>query len=153
MSVVGLSPSDLVNGLRAAKTILEAVKEEGGSKEKIVTALMSIEHDLEAIKNLEGVLDTVPDELSATTVDIRNRVRSLREFQENRRARLLKHKNALVSGTTFKAKAKSAYTQVVWPFSGEKDFQESCTRTAAALDATHLDAIMSGTITPHKTLC
>ncbi|OCT50696.1 hypothetical protein CLCR_07835 [Cladophialophora carrionii] len=63
MSVVGISPSDLVNGfLEQPRGVVEALKDEDGSEQQAAAALTSLEHELAAVDGLEAFLDSVQDE-------------------------------------------------------------------------------------------
>ncbi|ETI23519.1 hypothetical protein G647_05321 [Cladophialophora carrionii CBS 160.54] len=72
MSVVGISPSDLVNGFLAAKRVVEALKDEDGSEQQAVAALTSLKHELAAVDGLEAFLDGVQDEARPSMVQVRD---------------------------------------------------------------------------------
>ncbi|KIW95837.1 uncharacterized protein Z519_02901 [Cladophialophora bantiana CBS 173.52] len=142
MSLVGISPSDIVNGVHAAKTIIEAVRDDNGSEEKVLAASTGIHHHLESIKNFENALNSMPQESSASKTQVQSRVMSLRTIQEAQKSRLAKYKDPLINRTGCKAKVKRVYRQLAWPFSGEKDFADATARVASASDAVHLDAVV-----------
>ncbi len=143
MSGLGVSPTDLFNGIRAAETIIKALKDDGGSEEKVATAVTSIEHHLGAIRSLEDLLDTLPDDAVSCTTGTRERVKSLRQSEEARLGSLLeRYEIPPTSSSTVKGKAKRVCRQLAWPYSGEKELAASSARLAASSDAVHLDAVV-----------
>ncbi|EXJ61464.1 uncharacterized protein A1O5_11780 [Cladophialophora psammophila CBS 110553] len=142
MSFVGISPSDIVNGVHAAKTIIEALRDNNGSDEKVVAASTGIDHHLESIQNFENVLNNLPQESAASKTQVQSRVMSLRTIEEARKSQLAKYKDSLTNRTGCKAKVRRVYRQLAWPFGGEKDFADATARVASASDAVHLDAVV-----------
>ncbi|OAL20549.1 hypothetical protein AYO22_08850 [Fonsecaea multimorphosa] len=120
----GFSPPDAVNGICAVKTVWDALREDKGSKERVATASASVDHHLESMQNLQAVIDSTPDEVSASKTGVEKRVRALGQFQESRRSQLTKYKP--------------------WhgPFSGKKEFESSHARIASSAHAVQLDATL-----------
>lgn len=85
MSIMGISPTDIAIGFRTAKTIIDAVREQDGSKERFTTAVSSIEQHLEAVKDYEHIVKATSDEVSTSKPKMQHRLASLLRSQEGRK--------------------------------------------------------------------
>ncbi|KIW51620.1 hypothetical protein PV05_10324 [Exophiala xenobiotica] len=75
MSIVGISPTDIVNGIRVTKRAIEALRDQDGARDDFADASASVGHHIDAIQNLENAFNDTSDRSTQLSTGIPDKVR------------------------------------------------------------------------------
>ncbi len=140
MSGFGFSASDIVNGVKVASKGVNALRNEGGSKESYGEISDGLVLRSKALKNLDRqaiLAATISPDISN---DLHLTVEHLTRREEKITKRLGKFEKDLGS-TASSCKRREIPRKLQWAFGGEQDFRESHARAAPGIDAALIQAI------------
>ena len=141
MSVVGLSPSDIVNGVRVVGKGISALKENGGSQSTYRTACESLHAQIGALQNVKDFANRPAPSATPSSVALSDSIRLQRETNRQINDELCKSDAALGCSAS-SSKRHGVPKKLGWAFSGDQDFRERIARSAAGLDAITLNTIV-----------
>jgi hypothetical protein len=139
MSVIGISPSDIVAGGKAIGKAVSAIRD-GGSRYSFQEADGSVRDRITASKFIEEHFATssIPSSNSTALVE------AAKQLCTRDQAFRRKHDkyNCSLGPHTASSRYRQAGSALKWAFKGEKDLEEHNNRVAAAVDATILHSIL-----------
>lgn len=137
MSIIGLSPNDIVNGARLVARGLSALRDDGGSREHFQQTSESHLHLEEATKALVQALSStdVPDALPSS----RSKQLAQRLHRQNAR---LQHLAADLGPNARPGKRHGTLKKLLWEFKEDGQCKDSDARSKPAVDAVLIEAIL-----------
>lgn len=146
MSIVGISPTDIVNGIRVTKRAIEALRDKDGAKDDFATVSASVDHHIDAIQNLENAFNDTPDRSTQLSTGIPDKVQdrwnTLRLLQEHQRSRLERYHDLPAHTAHPKSNIKKTFRKLGWAFGGKQEFQDANGRMANSSNAVVIDAVV-----------
>jgi hypothetical protein len=137
MSVIGISPSDIVGGARIVNKAVGAFNTDTGAQAQYQAATQSSKDIQAAIK----ALSTACSSFSITSSDeLRKTLDRLQKTHEQQEQRTLRYDAALGEGSSRK-KRSGIQHKLRWTFQEDKDIRESNARNRLAVDAALLQTL------------
>jgi hypothetical protein len=137
MSVIGISPTDIVGGVRLANKAVSALRKRDGAEERYQSSAQNHENFYSTIKALHDACD--PDASSEAASQHRLLEDILREGQRLKK-QSLRYEKALGRHATAD-KWTRVRTKLDWAFRGEIDTHESYTRSRPNVDGAVLGTL------------
>lgn len=139
MSVIGLSPSDILNGVSAVSQAFRALKVKDGSKERFQHTSQNAQLRIGALEALDHFASSLG--LGSLSDPVRHAVKELLEQDLEAKAELDKYNTSLGQQPPF-ARRRAIPAKLKWSFSGEQDQTERHIRSVPGIDATILRSIL-----------
>ena len=139
MSVIGLSPSDIVNGLLAVSQGVQALREGDGSKERFQDTSRNIQSRIDALQALDDFA------ISQGAVSFSNSVRDAVEgvLGQDRKAKAKLDKyDSTLGQQALKRRRRGVPAKLQWAFGGAQDQTERSARSVPGIDAAILRSIL-----------
>ncbi len=137
MSVIGISPSDIVGGLRVAKKAVSALKRQDGAQDQYQTTKQSHDDLHAAVKALSEACSSSGE---PSSTKLQQSLKHLEEKQERDQKNIQKYEAAL-GETSSPQKREGIGRKLKWAFQDDKQLRESDTRSRPALDAALLQTL------------
>lgn len=141
MSIVGLSPSDIINGVRVIGKGISALKENGGSQSTYRTASKSLHTQIRALQSVEDFINQSAPSATPSSIALSDSVRLVQENYQQINEELHRS-DAALGYSASSSKRRGVAKKLGWAFSGDQDFRERIARLKAGLDAVTLDTIV-----------
>ena len=139
MSVVGISPSDIINGFRAVSHGIQALRERDGSKERFRQTSRNCQSRIDALEALDDyALSLGSGQFSDAT---RHAVQGVLGQELVAQAGLDKYSSKLGQQATL-GRRRGVPAKLRWAFGGAHEQQERDARSAPGIDATILTSIL-----------
>jgi hypothetical protein len=137
MSVIGISPTDIVGGVRVANKIVGALKRDTGAQAQYQAAKQSSKELQAAIKTLSAACASFN---VASADDLRNNLDHLQKAHEQQEQRTSRYEAALGEESSQK-KRHGIQHKLRWAFQEDKDIRDSNARNRLAVDAALLQTL------------
>ena len=141
MSVVGLSPTDIVNGVRVLGKGISALRENGGSQSTYRTASESLHAQIRSLQIVKDFLNQSAPSATPSSTALSDSVRLVQEHYQQISEELRKSDAALGCSAS-SSKRRGVAKKLGWAFNGDQDFRERIARLTAGLSAITLDTIV-----------
>lgn len=139
MSVIGISPSDIINGARVIGKGLASLKEDGGSKTAYQQTSNGLIARANALNHLEQFADSIDPILPSNAV--RDAVKQSKD-EDTAFIKILSKYEHKLGAKAAAGKKHGIARKVAWAFCGEQNSKDYSARASAGIDAAILEAIM-----------